>query len=245
MSSSASIPFNAHKAAEHEPAPGQLPPAGVSVKPGDPIVGSSTVQESQSSEKVGSGSPVIGTNKTNRHPGPGARRLDRSHADDQSGRAHWRQPEFAEGRPARSDAARRLHPPREDHPLRPRAHSRAHRPRPRLGGAWLLRELRVARALHAGRPLLGGRQEDAGLRPLLDRARRARFHRHGARRARLRGEVLYRGGQLGSGRQQHAGLLHPGRDEVSRTWCTPPSRSRTLPCRRPARLTTPSGTSPR
>ena len=31
------------------------------------------------------------------------------------------------------DAARGLHPPREDHPLRPRAHPRAHRARARLG----------------------------------------------------------------------------------------------------------------
>ncbi len=75
---SASIPFNANKAAEYDPAPGQLPPAGVSVEPGDPIVGSSTVQESQGSDKVGSGSPVIGANKTNGS-------LDRVRADS-SGR---------------------------------------------------------------------------------------------------------------------------------------------------------------
>ena len=38
---------------------------------------------------------------------------------------------------ARADAAGRFHPPREDHPLRSRAHSRAHRARPRLRRAWL------------------------------------------------------------------------------------------------------------
>ena len=32
--------------------------------------------------------------------------------------------------------------------------------------------------------------------------------------ARFRAEVLHRGGQLRPGRQQHAGLLHPGPDEV-------------------------------
>ena len=47
-------------------------------------------------------------------------------------------------------------------------------------------------------------------------ARRARIDRYRARRARLRGEVLHRRRQLGSGRQQHPDLLHPGRDEVSR-----------------------------
>ncbi len=44
---------------------------------------------------------------------------------------------------------------------------------------------------------------------------------HGARRARLRGEVLHRRGQLRPRRQQHPGLLHPGRDEVPRPRCTP------------------------
>ena len=65
-------------------------------------------------------------------------------ADDQPGRAGRRQPELAQGRAARPDAARGLHPPREDHPLRSRAHPRAHRPRARLGGARLLRVLQAA-----------------------------------------------------------------------------------------------------
>ena len=72
-------------------------------------------------------------------------------------------------------------------------------------------------AVHPRVAVRRGRQADAGLRALLDRARRARLDRHGARRARLRGEVLHRRRQLGSGRQQHPGVLHPGRDEVSRS----------------------------
>ena len=64
---------------------------------------------------------------------PRARRLRRPGADDQPGRARRRQPELAQGRPARADAARRLHPAREDHPLRPRAHPRARRACARLG----------------------------------------------------------------------------------------------------------------
>ena len=57
---------------------------------------------------------------------------------------------------------------------------------------------------------------DAGLRPLLHRRGLARLDRHAARRARLCRQVLYRGRHLGPGRQQHAGLLHPGRHQVSR-----------------------------
>ena len=60
------------------------------------------------------------------------------------------------------------------------------------------------------------RQEDAARHPLLDRHRRPRLVRGGARSARLRGQVLHRGRQLGSGRQQPAGVLHPRRDQVSR-----------------------------
>ena len=76
---------------------------------------------------------------------PRARRFRRAGADDQPGRARRRQPELAEGRAARADAARGLHPAREDHALRPRAHPRAHRACARLGGARLLRVLRGAR----------------------------------------------------------------------------------------------------
>ncbi|MCY1520453.1 hypothetical protein D9M68_552300 [compost metagenome] len=57
-------------------------------------------------------------------------------------------------------------------------------------------------------------QAHARLRALLHGGRRAGLQGHRARRSRLRREVLYRRGQLGSGRQQHAGVLHPGRDEV-------------------------------
>ena len=59
-------------------------------------------------------------------------------------------------------------------------------------------------------------QEDRGVRPLLHRRRQPRVLRPRPRRARLRGEALHRRGQLGPRRQQHPGLLHPGRDEVPR-----------------------------
>src|SRR5688572_18889405 len=61
---SGSIAFNANKSAEYDPAAATAPPAGTSVVPDDPIVGASTVTESNGSDKVGSGGPTIGTNKT-------------------------------------------------------------------------------------------------------------------------------------------------------------------------------------
>ena len=133
------FPFNPNKAAEYDPDAALAPPEGASVEPADPIVGASTVTEMNGSDKVGSGGPNIGHNPT---VGPLDRvRVDSTdrRADDQSGRAGRRQPELAQGGPARADAARGLHPPREDHALRSRAHPRAHRARARLGGARLLR----------------------------------------------------------------------------------------------------------
>ena len=66
--------FNATKASEYDPAAATAPPAGHSAKAADPIVGASTVTEKNGSEKVGSGAPSIGTNRTN---GP----LDRVRVD--------------------------------------------------------------------------------------------------------------------------------------------------------------------
>jgi catalase len=58
----AAFPFNPSKASEYDPQAALAPPAGAFVKPADPIVGSSTVSESNGSEKTGSGSPNIGHN---------------------------------------------------------------------------------------------------------------------------------------------------------------------------------------
>ena len=120
------------------------PPTGFTVEPPSPDVGASTLTERNASDKVGSGDAITGVNPLNESARSRARRLRRPRAHDQSGRAGRRQPELAEGRPARADAARRLHPAREDHALRPRAHSRAHRARARLRRARLLRVLRAA-----------------------------------------------------------------------------------------------------
>ncbi|CAN5831874.1 catalase HPII [soil metagenome] len=61
---SSRMPFNVTKPLEYDPDAAVAPVPGMSIKPEDPIVGSSTVQEKQGSDKVGSGSPVIGVNKT-------------------------------------------------------------------------------------------------------------------------------------------------------------------------------------
>jgi catalase len=59
-----SLPFNPLKPSEYEPQVLDGPKAGPSVAAHDPIVGASTVTEGNSSDKVGSGGPVIGVNKT-------------------------------------------------------------------------------------------------------------------------------------------------------------------------------------
>src|SRR5687767_1750673 len=58
------MPFNANKPREFDPESAVAPPPGTFAVPSDPIVGASTVTESNGSDKVGSGGPTIGTNKT-------------------------------------------------------------------------------------------------------------------------------------------------------------------------------------
>ncbi len=58
------FPFNRNKAAEYDSDASLAPPEGASAKPGDPIVGASTVTERNGSDKVGSGGPKIGQNPT-------------------------------------------------------------------------------------------------------------------------------------------------------------------------------------
>src|SRR3954452_22014088 len=60
----AAMPFNTSKPGEFSPEPGAAAPEGQVVVPRDPIVGASTVTEMIGSDKVGSGGPPIGVNKT-------------------------------------------------------------------------------------------------------------------------------------------------------------------------------------
>ena len=76
-----------------------------------------------------------------------------------------------------------------------------------------LRGDRGRQPLHEGRGV-PARHHDRHADPVLHRGRRAGQPRHLARPPRLRAEVLHHRGQLRHGRQQHAGLLHPGPDEV-------------------------------
>ena len=162
--------------------------------PADPAVtAGSTLTEATASPKAGAGDRRLGFN-------PGNRPLDRvrvdserTAADHQPGRARRRQPELPQGRPARADAARRLHPPREDHALRSRAHSRARRACARLGRARLLRVLRSRSTSSRARRIFA----EAGKRtPVFVRFSTVAGERGStdtrARRARLRGEVLHR-----------------------------------------------------
>ena len=147
---------------------------------------------------------------------PGPPRPGRRPADHAQRGPDPRQRPLAQGGAARAGPPRGLPPAREDHALRPRADPRARGARPRCR-----RARRVHRQRHGGEGHPGrrpGREgpADAGLRPLLHRPRLPRLGRHGARHPRVRDEVLHEGRHLGPGRQQHAGLLHPGRDQVPR-----------------------------
>ena len=55
-----------------------------------------------------------------------------------------------------------------------------------------------------------------GVRAVLHRGGQQGVGRPRPRRPGLRGEALHPAGQLGPGRQQHPGVLHPGRDQVPR-----------------------------
>ena len=61
----------------------------------------------------------------------------------------------------------------------------------------------------------------------------------------IRRQVLHGRGQLGSGRQQHPGVLHPGRDEVSRSGACGQARAALRDAAGRHRRTTRSGTSRR
>ncbi len=135
--------------------------------------------------------------------------------DHQPGPADQRRPELAQGGRTWPVAARGFPAPREDHPLRSRAHPRARRACARGRGARRVPRLQVAGGAHARKVPAGSCRGNAGVRSLFDGGRFARLIGPRARRARFRRQVLYRGGQLRPRRQQHPGVLHPGRDQVS------------------------------
>ena len=114
----ASLPFNTTKASEYAPSDATRPPVGQTA-PATPAVGASTLSERNASPKTSEGPAPMGSNAT-------IGTLDRVRADG-SGQALTtnqgvlvadNQNSLKAG-PARAGAARRLHPAREDHPLRP------------------------------------------------------------------------------------------------------------------------------
>ena len=242
----AAFPFNANKAAEYDPDAALAPPEGATAKPGDPIVGASTVTE-RNGNPTRWGSGAADRRRTRRWrrstacaSTPTGRVLTTNQGvpvgDNQNSlKAGLRGPTLLEDFILREKITHFDHeriPERIVHARGSAAHG-------------YFECTQAADRLHACLAVRRGRQADAGVRALLDGARRARLDRHGARRARLRRQVLHRRRQLGPGRQQHAGVLHPGRDEVSR----PGARRQAGAAPRDAaggdRRTTRSGTSSR
>ena len=187
--------------------------------------------------------------RTNRE-GPetrrGATRPRRRAPDDRPGRQARPHRRLPQGGCARADPAGGLPLPREDHALRPRAHPGAGRARPRLGAHGFFQVYDDALATYTAGPVprptrTCRRRCSCGSRP----CRLARLGRHAARRARLRDQVLHRGGQLRPRRQQHAGLLHPGRHQVPRPRPRRQARAAPRDAAGARRRTTRSGTSSR
>ena len=179
QAAAAAMPANPLKAAEHGVRNGHAPQAGQPIGPHDPIDTASTVTEDAASPKVGRGKPQPGYN-------PGNEPLDRARvdsggqvlttnmgapvADNQNSlKAGLRGPTLLEDFILREKITHFDH---ERIPERDRA-------RARLGRARLLRVLPADLATyHARRAVRRGRQAHAGVRPLLDRRRRARLDRH-------------------------------------------------------------------
>ena len=242
----AQMPFNAAKPSEYDPAPDALPPEGQSVTPADPLVGASTVTEMR---RLGEGRqrrvrPSAATRPSARStacgwtPPPGASRPTRA-CPSPTTRARSKRA-CAARRCSRTSSSARRSPTSTTSGFPSGSSTPAARPRMAYFECY-----EPLDALHARVAVRRGRQADAGVRAFLHRARRARLHRHGPRRPRLRGEVLHRRRQLGPGRQQHPGVLHPGRDEVPRPGPRRQARAafRHAPGRQ--RPTTRSGTSSR
>ncbi len=174
------IPFNPIKGAEYDPTSALAPHEGPSVKPADPIVGASTVTESNDSEKAGSGGPIIGHNPT---VGPLDRPCvwtPRSRAADDECRGcplptiKAPSKRGCAGPPcSKTSSSAKRSPISTTNASPSESFMRAARRRTATSSA------QGASGVHAGVAVRGGRQADAGLRPLLDGARRARIDRHG------------------------------------------------------------------
>ena len=161
--------------------------------------------------------PPLGRNPTNGRSTACAPTASGQRADDQPGRAGRRQPELAEGRAcaarrcSRTSSSARRSPTSTTSASPSASSTRAARPRTATSSA----TSRIARLTRASLFAEAGKRTPVFVRFSTVAGERGSADTR-ARRARLRGQVLHRRGQLGPGRQQHSGVLHPGRDEVSR-----------------------------
>ena len=187
----AEIPYNANKALEHGEASRQ-PQAGQTAEPSDPSATASTLTETNASDKAGEGEPPSGFN-------PGNGPLDRVRVDSGGQALTTNQGVQIADNQNSLKAGLRGPALLEDFILREKITHFDHERIPERivhargsGCPRLLRVLRVAREVHARIALCRSGQTHAGVRALLDRDRRARLGGYGARRARLRGQVLHR-----------------------------------------------------
>ena len=140
---------------------------------------------------------------------------DSNNSHNDGGRSGREQPEFADRRPARAAAAAGLSAARKAGSPEPRAHSRARRARQGLGRLRHADHHRRHLGIHQGEGAAAGQEDRCFLRfsTVAGELGAADAERD------VRGfalQVLHRGRQLGSGRQQHAGVLHPRPAEVPR-----------------------------
>ncbi|MBM2829039.1 MAG: hypothetical protein HW408_1571 [Actinobacteria bacterium] len=157
-------------------------------------------------------------------------------AHHQRWRPRRRQPEHHDRRSPRAGAAAGRLVPGEARPLRPGGDPRT--PHARQGVRRLRHLHRHPRhhQVRQGQDLLEGRQEDRPIRALLHRCRRARRGRRRARHPRLRDEVLHRGRKLGSGGEQHAGVLYARSAQVPRSQPRRQAGPPQQPAQRPQQL---------
>ena len=141
-----------------------------------------------------------------RRPSPPPRTQDAA-AHPYQRRTRRRQHQYADRRSPRPGAAAGHLAAREAGALRPRGDPRAAHARQGLGRLRPLHGHARHHAPHQGQAVRRHRQEDRSLRALLYGGRRARRGGCRTRHPWLLSQVLHRRGQLGSGGQQHTGLL--------------------------------------
>jgi catalase len=215
-----------------------MPPAGETVEATDEAATGSTVTEVTASEKTGRGKPALGLN-------PGNAALDRVRVDSSDRVLTTNQGVAVAENQSSLKAGLRGPALLEDFILREKITHFDHERIPerivhaRGSAAHGYFECYESLAHYTRASLFAEAGKRTPVFVRFHRRRRARIDGHGARRARLRREVLHRRRQLGPRGKQYSRVLHPGRDEVSR----PYTRGQARAALRRQRRTIPSGTS--